>query len=214
MFPALRIEVADRFTAVEKFFQQACRLRGELSQTARGLAFVQIYAIHEYTVATVVEHAAGAVAAHAHKYMNLRPSLLALFLDAEIRSVQDSGPKSQWESRLTLFDRATSKKPAAFVGAPAMPADGSHFRHPQIELILRVFGIKRKLTRRKRHLFLIDEIVNYRNEIAHGNFTAAEVGRGYSNEEVRARIRQMKSVSLRLIQILEEHCSDPAKHCR
>jgi hypothetical protein len=213
MFPTLRTEVADRFTAVEKFFQQACKLRGELSQTARGLAFVQIYAIHEYTVVNVVEHAAGAVAAHGHPFASLRPSLLALFLDAEIKSVQDT-VKGQWESRLALFDRATSKKPAVFVGAPAMPADGSHFRHPQIELILRVFGIRRKLTRRKRHLFLIDEVVNHRNEIAHGNFTAAEVGRRYSNQDVRDRIRQMKSVSLRLIQILEQHCDDPARHCR
>jgi hypothetical protein len=213
MFPALRIEVADRFTAVEKFFQQACRLNGELSQTARGLAFVQIYAIHEYTVVTAVEHAAGAVAAEGHPFTNLRPSLLALFLNAELQSVRDS-EKTQWESRLALFERASSKEPAVFVGAAVLPADGTHFRHTHVELILRVFGIKRKLTRRKRHLFLIDQVVNHRNEIAHGNFTAAEVGRGYSNEEVRARIRQMKSVSLRLIQILEEHCSDPTKHCR
>jgi len=213
MFPALRIEVADRFAAVEKFFQNACRLKGELSQTARGLAFVQIYAIHEYTVVTAAEHAAGAVAAQAHSFTKLRPSLLALFLNAELQSVRDS-EKTQWESRLALFEKANSKQPAVFVGAAALPADGSHFRHTHVELILRVFGIKRKLTRRKRHLFLIDQVVNHRNEIAHGSFTAAEVGRGYSNEEVRTRIRQMKSVSLRLIQILEEHCSDPAKHCK
>ena len=213
MFPALRIEVADRFTAVEKFFQKACRLKGELSQTARGLAFVQIYAIHEYTVVSAAGHAAGAVAAQAHSFTKLRPSLLALFLNAELQSVRDS-EKTQWESRLALFEKANSKQPAAFPGAAALPVDGSHFRHTHVELILRVFGVKRKLTRRKRHLFLIDEVVNHRNDIAHGNFTAAEVGRSYSNEDVRMRIRQMKSVSLRLIQILEEHCTDPAKHCK
>jgi hypothetical protein len=78
---------------------------------------------------------------------------LALFLDAELKSVQDT-VRDQWESRLALFDRATSKTPAAFVGAAAIPADGSHFRHSQIELILKVFGIKKKPTVRKRHLFL------------------------------------------------------------
>lgn len=213
MFPALRTEVADRFTAVEKFFQQSCRLKGELSQTARGLAFVQIYAIHEYTVVTAVEQAAGAVAGYAHAFTDLRPSLLALFLNAELQSVQDS-VRDQWESRLNLFEKATSRQPAAFVGMPALPADGSHFRHTHVELILKVFGIKRKLTRRRRHLFLIDQVVSHRNEIAHGGFTAAEIGRNYSNADVRARIRQMKSVCLRLIQMFEEHCSDPTKHCR
>jgi hypothetical protein len=215
MFPALRVEVADRFTAVEKFFQQACRFKEqELSQTAQGLAFVQIYAIHEYTVETAVEHAAAAVTNHAHKYTDLRPSLLALFLDAELQSVKDSGPKTQWERRLALFDLATSKQPVALTRTPAVPADGSHFRHSQIELILKVFGIKKKPTRRKRHLFLIDEVVAHRNAIAHGNSTAAEVGRRYSNEDMRKKVRQMKNACLRLIELLEEHCSDPARNCR
>jgi hypothetical protein len=215
MFPALRAEIADRFTAVEKFFQEACRFKDqELSQTARGLAFVQIYAIHEYTVETAVEHAAAAVIGHAHKYMDLRPSLLALFLDVEIQSIRDSGPKTQWEKRLVLLDLATSKQPAAFSRTPSVPADGSHFRHSQIELILKVFGIKKKPTRRRRHLFLIDEIVGHRNAIAHGNSTAAEIGRRYSNEDMRKKVRQMRSVCLRLIELLEEHCSDPARSCR
>jgi hypothetical protein len=213
MFPALRVEVAARFTAAEKFFQQSCRLKGELSQIARGLAFVQIYAIHEYTVVTAVRHAAEAVAAHAHPFSDLRPSLLALFLNSELQSVRDSD-KRQWESRLALFERANSAQPAVFVGNPAVPAHDSHFRHEHVELILKVFGVRRTLTRRRRHLFLIDQIVDRRNEIAHGSFTAAEVGRNYSNQDVRERIRQMKSVCLRLIQLLEEHCSDPTKLCR
>jgi hypothetical protein len=213
MFPALRTEIADRFTAVEKFFQQSSRLRGELSQTARGLAFVQIYAIHEYTVVTAVRHATNAIAAQAHPFKNLRPSLLALFLNAELQSVQDS-VKGQWESRLALFEKANSGKPAVVVGAPTEIAHNTHFRHAHVELILKIFGIKRTLTRRKRHLFLIDQVVQRRNEIAHGNFTAAEVGRNYTNRDVRASIRQMKGVCLRLIQMLEEHCSDPAKQCR
>jgi hypothetical protein len=213
MFPALRLEIADRFTAVERFFRQSSRLTGDLSQTARGLAFVQIYAIHEYTVVTAVAHAAGAVVSHAHAFTDLRPSLLAIFLDAEIRSVRDS-ESSQWESRLNLFEQATSKKPAVFAGVPVTPTDGRQFRRSQIELILKVFGVKRKPTVRKRHLFLIDEVVNHRNSVAHGNSTAAEVGRNYSNEEIRLKIRQMKGVCLRLVEILEEHCSDPNKNCR
>ncbi len=213
MFPTLRSEVAERFDAVEKFFQQSCKLRGELSKTARGLAFVQIYAIHEYTVVTAVEHAAKTVAAHARTFVELRPSLLALFLDAELRSVRDTD-KDQWFSRLALFDRASSKTPAVFAGEPAVPADGSHFRHTQIELILKVFGVRKNPTVRRRHLFLIDEVVNHRNSIAHGNSTAAEVGKRYSNQDVRNIIRRMESACLRLIKILEEHCSDPARVCR
>ncbi len=60
-----------------------------------------------------------------------------------------------------------------------MPPDGSHVGHSQIELILKVFRIKKNATVRKRHLFLIDEVVGHRNAIAHGNSTATEAGRRY-----------------------------------
>jgi hypothetical protein len=213
MFPTLRSEVAERFDEVEGFFQQSCRLRGELSKTARGLAFVQIYAIHEYTVSTAVRHAAGAIAAHAYPFIRLRPSLLPLFLNAELQSVQNS-LRGQWESRLALFEKANSREPAVFAGAPTEISHERHFRYEHVELILKVFGINRTVTRRRRYRGLIDEVVNRRNEIAHGNSTAAEVGRNYTNAEMRVAIRRRKSVCMRLIQMLEEHCSDPAKHCR
>jgi hypothetical protein len=215
MFPALRLEVKERFTAVEKYLKAytAREFDGELSQTARGLVFVQVYAIHEFTVKTVVEQGILAVIGYAHSYKSLRPSLLALFLDPELTSVQDSGKDKLWKQRLQLFDRAASKDPARLNGTP-IPTDGSHFRHPQIQMILRVFGVKRAPTTRRRHLFKIDEVVDHRNAIAHGQETAAQVGRRYSNADVRKTIRQMKSVCLRLITIVEEYCSDPAKHCR
>jgi hypothetical protein len=214
MFPTLRSEVTERFDEVEAFFQQSCRLRGELSKTSRGLAFVQIYAIHEYTVVTAVRHAGVAVAARAHPFIRLRPSLLPFFLTPELQSVQDSIRRGQWESRLALFEKATSRDPAVFLGTPTEISHDSHFRYQHIELIFRVFGINRAVTRRRRYRGLIDEVVNRRNEIAHGNSTAAEVGRNYTNADIRLAIRRMKSICLRLVQMLEEYCSDPAKHCR
>ena len=215
MFPALRLEVTERFTAVENYLKAytAREFDGELSQTARGRDFVQVYAIHEYTVKTVVQQSILAVIGHAHALKSLRPSLLALFLDPELTSIQDSGRDKIWAQRLQLFDRAASRDPARLSGTP-IPTDGSHFRHSQVQMILRVFGVQRPPTTRRRHLFKIDEVVDHRNAIAHGQETAAQVGGRYSNADIRKTVRQMKSVCLRLITIAEEYCSDPAKHCR
>ena len=168
MFPALRLEVTDRFTAVDRFFGRLSRSQGELSQTARGLVFVQLYAIHEYTVVNVVRQATDAVVAHGHKYKNLRPSLLAMFLDPQWRSFQDSPPIKRWDRRLALLDQASSKTRLTNPGGAAFPVDGTHFRHTHVELILKVFGVNRALTARRLHLNRIDEVVNNRNRIAHG----------------------------------------------
>ncbi len=212
MFPTLRLEVMDRFTAVEQYFRASRSFRGDLSQTAKGLAFVQVYAIHEYTVKNVVRIAIDEIAAHSHKYADLRPSLLTLFLDPQLRSLRDCDPKNVWENRLKLLDRSTSE--GSVLSVDVLPGDNTHFRHTQIKLILRVFGVTRAPTVRRRHLYRIDEVVNNRNFIAHGLETPVDVGRRYSRQDITRVIRQMKGVSLRLISLIAEHCGDPKKHCR
>jgi HEPN superfamily protein len=213
MFPDLQLEVLGRFGAVELHFRASRSFRGESQQIAKGLVFVQTYAIHEYTVQTTVQLATNAIASHAHRYAELRPSLLAMFLDGELSSVRDCGLDNLWERRLELFERATSVRPITLAGNP-MPADGTHFRHTHLELILKILGVSRALTLRRRHLYRIDEVVNHRNSIAHGRETAGEIGRRYSRSDISQIMQQMKSVSLRLISIVGEYCDDPEKHCR
>ena len=147
MFQALRLEVMDRFTAVERHFQQSRRLRGDPSVTAKGLVFIQIYAIHEYAARNVARIAANAIAAHALPYARLQSSLLALFLDPELSSLRDCGSDKIWDRRIGLFDRAVSQDPISLSAVP-LPMDGTHFRHTHLELILKVFGVSRKLTLR------------------------------------------------------------------
>jgi hypothetical protein len=213
MFPDLAVEVTERFNAVEQHFSASRHFRGEPAKTANGLVFVQIYAIHEYTVHAVVQRAASAIAAHAHEYSHLRPSLLAMFLDGELSSVRDCGFDNLWERRIKLFERAISGQTITLTRAP-LPVDGTHFRQSHVQLILKVFGVTRALVFRRRHLYRIDEVVNHRNSIAHGEETAGEIGRRYSRSDIRKIIRQMKNTCLRLILIVGEHCDRPEKHRR
>lgn len=210
MFLNLQLEVMERFTATEQHFRESRRFKGDPSQTAKGLVFVQVYAIHEYTVQNVVRLATDAIVAHSHAYVDLRPSLLAMFLDPELSSLRDCGSDRVWESRLKLFDRASSKDSIPSINS--LPFDGTHFRHTHLNLILRVFGVSRKLTLRRRHLYRIDEVVNNRNSIAHGGETAENVGRRYSRGDIVQIIIQMRSICLRLISIISEHCDNPSKH--
>lgn len=213
MFLDLEAEVIARFTAVEQHFLASRRFRGEPRQTAKGLVFVQVYAIHEYTVRAVVQRAAVEIESHAHTYAKLNPVLLAMFLDPELSSARDCADGRIWETRIALFKRAQARRRIALTQAP-LPGDGTNFRHSHLELILTVFGVTKKLARRRRHLFRIDEVVNHRNEIAHGGETAGDIGRRYSRPDIRQVIEQMKGICLRFIEIIGEHCDRPEKHCR
>jgi len=213
MFNPLKAEVVGRFTAVESFFKAAHGLKGNEAQTARGLAFVQMYAAYEYTVTTVVQRAIDSLISHNHATNKLAPSLFALFLDPELTSLRDCPMKSEWERRLDLFKRVFDDAPA-IVSNTVFPKDGTHFRSSQLQMIFRVLGINRTPAQRHRHLHRINEVVEARNAIAHGRETADGVGRRFTRAEVLHAIQQMKSVCLFLISAIQNYCSDPNKHCR
>ena len=179
MFHNLQLEVMNRFTAVEQYFRVSLPDSGsvqrDVAQTLKGLVFVQIYAIHEYTVLKVVQYGSDAIMAHSHCYSNLRPSLLALFLDPQLAGATGTADRRIFgPARLDLLDLAVSNKVPSLPQAP-LPSDGNHFRHAHLNLILRVFGIDGTVAGRHQE-FRIDEVVNNRNSISHGGETAAEVG--------------------------------------
>jgi hypothetical protein len=183
-----------------------------VAQMSRGLVFVEVYAIWEYAVRTVTSTAVTTIAAHGHSFLDLKPSLLAMFLDPQLESIRTCGPDKVWETRLALFAQYFSEEPLPVVAR--VPHDGSHFRFSQVKMILKTLGIDRSITVRRRHPQMVDEIVNNRNAIAHGDETADMVGRRYTYSEVAKRITLMRSICLRLILVADEYCSNPQRHKR
>lgn len=214
MFAPLRSEVADRFAAIESYFASTKSLKGDLGATAKGLVFVQLYAAYEYTVRSAVQIAVESINTHRHRIQDMSPSLLALYLDSELKSLQNCGERNIWSARLKVFDRAFSGDVITLAGTAPTPHDGSHFRHTQLQMIFSVFGISRLPVRRRVHLYRIDEIVDHRNKIAHGNETASEIGRTYTRQEIAKRIRMLNSVCLLLISIFDGFCADVSRHRR
>jgi hypothetical protein len=208
MWNPLRTEVVDRFSAVESFFKATSVFRGDDALSAKGLAFVQIYAAYEFSVRAVVRTAVDAIKLHGHKAQELIPSLMALFMDAELTSLRDCGIAKVWESRIKLFDRLFSEYPASIPNT-VFPRDGTHYRHGQLLTIFKVFSINRPPAQRRNHLHLIDTMVNHRNDIAHGLETASNIGRRYSRGDILQMNRQIKSVCLLLISAIEKKCSHP-----
>jgi hypothetical protein len=211
MWIPLKTEVLDRFAAVEAFVK-ATRRR-DLEQTAKGMAFVQVYAAYEFTVRSAVRTAIDSIAAGRPHVYELIPSLMGLFLDAELASLKDCPRSGVWPARIKIFERLFSRF-RGNVNNLVFPTDGNHFRSGQLKTIFTIFGIKRTPARRTRHLLRIDEVVANRNDIAHGSITAESVGRRYTRKEVLQMIKQMKSVSLLFVAAIEKQCSDKKRHCR
>ncbi len=214
MFPSLKTDIEDRFAEVEVFFRATKGFKGDNAAAAKGLMFVQVYAVYEFTVCSVVRTAIDSIKSHNHKLNDLSPSLMTLFLDPEFKSLRDGSEKDVWKKRLRILKRTFSKDSITLSNDTRVPHDGSNFRYSQLELMFEVFGIKRLPVRRRAHKTRINEVVNHRNTIAHGNETAVEIGRRYTREDIQNVVRQMKSVCLLLVSVFDGYCADSSKQLR
>lgn len=211
MWNPLRSEIEGRFAAVEAFFK--ANRKQEVSPTIRGLAFVQIYAAYEYASRAAVAAAIADISAKKLRLKDLRAPIAALFLAPELEGLQTQAKKKIWEARIGLIEKLYSKDTAT-VPPATFPLDGEHFRSSQLVLIFKIFGITRRPTRRGPHMLRIDEVVENRNDIAHGLSTPEAVGGRYTRADVLRIIRQVRSACLILVNSVQRECADSARICR
>ena len=216
MFSPLQSEIAARFSELQYFFVATRNFKEDLDldATVKGLMFIQLYAAYEFTVKGAVQVAIDAVNMHGHKFKDIRPSLMALYLDPELESLRNIGIKKVWPTRLQIFEKAFSDEAIALSNNTKPPTDGTHYRHTHLMTIFHVFGISRMPARRRSHLYRIDEVVNNRNQIAHGEETASDIGRRYTRAEITRIIGQMKSVCEFLLYAFDGYCTDSSRHRR
>ena len=214
MFPALRRDVKERFTDIEQFLDSTTALQERHVTIAKGLMFVQIYAVYEYAVNRVVSGAIELITTHNHEMRDVLPSLLTLFLDPELRSLHDAPRKKEWQKRVELFERACSRQLVDLSSDTMLPNDGSHYRYSHLVLIFEIFGIKRMPVPRRQHEQRIAEVVNHRNAIAHGRETPQDIGRRYTRLELKKAIQQMRGICMLWIRVFEAYCAEPDRHRR
>lgn len=178
----------------------------------KGLIFVQLYAAYEYAVRESVLASFAVVDGHALPLNAIRRGVLTLALDAEFMSLASLGRRTSWDRRLQLLEKAASPEAAKLQGIE-FPDDGSHYRPGQLETIWKLMGIPAPIVPQLKHLGRIVELVDNRNAIAHGRFTADEIGSRYSGDDIQQRIEDVQEICIHVVQAIEDHCCDAGKIC-
>lgn len=225
MWATLISDITSRCLSCRSYFSAVCGLNPpptgggippathQAVTTAKGLMFVQLYAVYENTVVKMVQSAIGDILNHAVPVSDIKLELLSLTLHPEISAVIDSGSARQWNARKTLMLRINSANPTN-VPDTVFPNDGSHFRRGQLQTIWDIFGVSQPLLPIPRHLGRVDELVEHRNAIAHGRRTAEDIGRRFSVGDINDRIDDTELICLHLATSLQTHCSTPANYRR
>lgn len=221
MWPTLLAEIGTRILAIRTHFAAVAGPKGghvpvpppAHEVTTKGLLFVQLYAVYEYSVRESVRTAITELKGSARPFSTFRLEFLALALDNHLQSASECGPENRWPNRINLFRMVGSGDPLDMPD-DVFPHDGSHYRMGQLYTIWSLFGITAPVLPRDRLSPLIGELVSHRNAITHGRRTAEEVGGGFSRDDLHDRIDWTEEVCTYVVTTIQGHCSNPGNLAR
>jgi len=166
---------------------------GPISREARGIAIVLLFAAYEDLLTSLTRTLLEAAINLRVSNRRLQPGLRAFALAASAKSARDMSEKKLYSTTLpNLIEVSGRGGHHCTIDANSFPADGSFMKRSQIEVWCRLFSVPNPGRILHRTWATIDSVVSERNGVAHGRKTPEDVGRGYTEKEVRKLIDDWK----------------------
>jgi len=163
----------------------------DVSKETRGLVIVLLYASYENLLTglnrTLLE---GAVKCRVSN-RRLRPGIRMFALSSAVDSLRKVSERKVYKEKLPELIEltASTQRPCSIdLEKIRFPTDGSFFKQSQIELWCEIFSIPNPEDLLSRVWGHIDAVVENRNAIAHGRRTAGQVGRQYTERDIRSLV--------------------------
>jgi hypothetical protein len=195
-------EVSSRRFATERFLSlldEGDASRKIENAICKGLAFIQLYGIYEYSITASVQAALSSIKNRELRVENVCRELLSLIFDPLWISAAQVGRNKLWDKRIELLKQIDPKTSLNNIQDSLFPNDGTHFRVSQLYTIWKLFALPNPIVPELKHLGRISELVENRNAIAHGRRTAEDVGKRYSKKEIEDRILDIFNISVHII---------------
>ncbi|MBD2872396.1 MAE_28990/MAE_18760 family HEPN-like nuclease [Paenibacillus arenilitoris] len=170
----------------------------------RGLFFVYLYGVVEYTVKNTVSTCINEINNQSYKYIDLKPLLFSLILDGDFNALFQIGSDKKWEKRWKILSSISSEE-IVNISNNLMPTDGKNIRYAQLQSIWKSFCIEKPILPRVDSGGILNEIVEKRNKIAHGEETPEEVGRRFSFDDLERRFEVISELCSYIIAVFEDY---------
>lgn len=165
-----------------------------ISREARGLAVLLLFAAYEELLKSLTRTLLETAVRLRVSNKRLQPGFRAFAIHAAAKSLRDISGRKLFVSGIPALVTTVSHSTAPPTINPSdFPDDGSYMRRSQIETWARIFntGHPSKILTRTWSGF--DAIVSHRNAIAHGRLTPQEVGRTFTEADIRQLVDDWKS---------------------
>ena len=172
--------------------------------TLKGMFFVYLYGVYEFTVRETVLRSIDCLNKLNIKINDCKIILSCLILNDTFNSIATTGNGKKWDKRWELLS-SFSNDINVYINPDLMPTDGKNFRYRQLQSIWTSFGIVDSILPRSEIGGRIDEIVELRNAIAHGNDTPLEIGKRFTINDLLERFDDISEYCSYIIDIFSNY---------
>lgn len=184
MYQSVELEIMDRLNQSKELISHISSLEldnqnSELIKIQKGYLFVSLYSSIEYTITSVVSRYLEILRQEQLKPMDYQRYLLCTVLDGKFNALVGSGKKKVWDKKKEFFDALFSSEPVD-IDNSVFPTDGINISNKQIEDIWGIFHLEGTPIPEGINVWILNEIKEHRNAIAHGREKAADIGGRYT----------------------------------
>lgn len=174
--------------------------------TSKGLVFVQLYGVIEFTINATVAKTIDFINNDLVNVQDLKPLVLGMAFNSNLDALNHANRK-KWDKRIELFQKYVDND-AVNIATDIMPTNGQNYNLPQLKSIWENFSITEPIFNDITFRGRLQEIVSNRINIAHGNNSAAEIGSRVTPGDLYDRIVDVSNFCSYFISVFEDYSTN------
>ncbi|WP_146143612.1 MAE_28990/MAE_18760 family HEPN-like nuclease [Bifidobacterium callitrichos] len=165
----------------------------DVKKSIRGLAIVMLFGAYEKMIKTLCAELIETASTFRGKQRNLSPQFRMVGIASQINAIRDPAAKKStlWERTLPNVLKQIDGEASALT--EIWPDNGEYMKRSQVLIFCQFFNLGEAIGSLGKVHNIIDSIVSQRNQIAHGELTAQEVGRNYSEVDIDSLINDWEN---------------------
>jgi hypothetical protein len=211
MFSSVILESTDRIRQASTQLENIKNLESDsdrsftdLIKIQKGLFFISLYAAIEYTITASTSQFLTALQTIPKKPTDYKKYILCTALNPQFNALTSGTKKGIWQKKAQLIDCLFSEEIVEFDNA-VFPTDGTNIAYDQIDEIWKLFHLPEPVVPDEVHPWILKEIKDHRNAIAHGREKADFIGGRFTSELLESRLNVVNLLCSHIISAFEEH---------
>lgn len=174
---------------------------------SRGLFFVYVYGIYEKIIHEVVYRTIDILNKRKIHIDKCIYDLYTLAFSNEFDGFENVGREHKWEKRWEICEKMAAN-PMLIIPDKLFPTDGKNIRYKQLNSIAKSFGMKENILPRDEIGGYLNEMVDNRNAIAHGDKTPKDIGKNYTKDDLRKKCEIISEICEYTVEIYENYINE------